>query len=167
MADTYTVDGSCLCKKIKYVVKDLDLTAGTRCNCSICEKLGRTGIFQNLPNRVLLIAEDKEIPITRENANQFEAEGLGAYISNLEKHAEGEHEVYNCFCRFCGTHVFVVAFSKSMDWDFMVINLRALEVESCGKTMKVLTGIKNLTYINGRGGTFAGQKGEPWLTGSW
>ncbi|KAH8831998.1 hypothetical protein DL96DRAFT_856927 [Flagelloscypha sp. PMI_526] len=169
MAEGYTVQGSCLCKSIQFVAKGVDFSNILRCNCSICERLGRTSVRLKSQNRIFLLDEDKkETPVDTENIHSFVARGysLVPFVPFPEKRVVGEDESYHCFCKKCGTHVFTLFFYKPMGGHSSTVNVCALDVESIGKSMKELTRIENMTYVDGRE-TFGSRKGEPWDFGSW
>ncbi|KAH8831999.1 hypothetical protein DL96DRAFT_856849 [Flagelloscypha sp. PMI_526] len=169
MSQTYTIPGSCLCKSIKFVAKDVDFTDISRCNCTICDTLGRTSVHLKEHGNLVLLKDGKEIPLDAQNVHDFADDGLTAYVHFPEKRVVGEREMYLCFCNRCGVHMFIIGFFKQEEPNchFVSLNVRSLDVESVGLSMKELSKIENMGYVNVREDKFDLRKGEPWGNGSW
>jgi hypothetical protein len=97
-------DGSCHCGKVKFTVQ-LDLAdGGTRCNCSICNKLGLTA--RNVkPSAFELVAGEAEL-----SAYQW-----GSKIGT------------RFFCKHCGVQCFSRGYLEQIGGDFVSVNLNALD----------------------------------------
>jgi hypothetical protein len=96
--------GACHCRAVRFeVVIDLS-TGGSRCNCSICTKIGSTtGIVK--PSAFTLLAGE-------ESLGQYE---WGAKISR------------RFFCAKCGVHCFGRGHLAEIGGDYVSVNLNTLE----------------------------------------
>ena len=96
--------GSCHCGAVRFEAR-LDLTApASRCNCSICTKLGKTGGLVK-PEAFTLLAGTSSVGCYQ----------WGAKI--------GSH----CFCKQCGVHVYTHGHLAEVGGDFVSINLNCLD----------------------------------------
>lgn len=101
---TRTHHGSCHCGAVRFEVT-ADLTAGgSRCNCSICTKLGGLGII--VPPQALRV-------LTPESE-------LGAY-------AWGAKVSQRYFCKRCGIHTFSRGHLAELGGAFAGVNLNTLD----------------------------------------
>ena len=69
--------GSCLCGDVHFEV-ELDITRGSRCNCTLCTKLGPVGSVVKPAAFTLLAPESKLSEFTRTNARAI---GLNGWAS--------------------------------------------------------------------------------------
>ena len=96
--------GSCHCGAVRFRAQ-LDLGRGaTRCNCSICTKLGLTALLVKPPAFALLAG----------------AGGLGAY-------QWGGKIATRYFCKVCGVFVYAQGFLAEVGGDFVSINLNCVD----------------------------------------
>jgi hypothetical protein len=96
--------GSCHCGAVRYEV-ELDLAkGGSRCNCSICMKLGCMGSMVKPPAFRLLAGE----------------ESLGRY-------SWGQQISARHFCTKCGVYVFGKGHLAQLGGDFVSINMNTLD----------------------------------------
>ena len=96
--------GSCHCGAIRYEV-DIDLAKGvSRCNCTLCLKLGATGAIVK-PEAFTLVAG-------REN--------LGEY-------AWGMKVATRYFCKTCGIQCHSRGFLEVLGGDFVSVNVNTLD----------------------------------------
>ena len=101
---TTTHAGSCHCGAVRYEV-DLDLSkGGSRCNCSICTKLGCVGTLLK-PNELRLLAGE---------------EHLGAYVW-------GGRVSQRYFCKQCGVYCFGRGHLEMLGGDFASVNLNTID----------------------------------------
>lgn len=97
-------DGSCHCGAIRFRVR-VDLGRGaTRCNCSICTKLGLTAALVK-PAAFTLLA------------------GAG----NLGSYRWGANIATRHFCKTCGVFVFAPGHLAEVGGDFVSINVNCLD----------------------------------------
>jgi hypothetical protein len=97
-------DGSCHCGAVRFRAQ-LDLGRGaTRCNCSICTKLGLTALLVKPPAFTLLAG----------------AGGLGAY-------QWGGKIATRYFCKVCGVFVYAQGHLAEVGGDFVSINLNCVD----------------------------------------
>jgi hypothetical protein len=96
--------GSCHCGAVRFQA-ELDLSkGGTRCNCSVCTKLGITGALVK-PAAFKLVAGG-------ENLSTYQ---WGAKIGTRH------------FCKLCGVFVFVAGHLPEVGGDFVSVNLNCLD----------------------------------------
>jgi hypothetical protein len=96
--------GSCHCGTVRFQV-ELDLAQGlSRCNCTICTKIGSTGTCVK-PAAFTLLAG---------------ADNLGVY-------AWGGRISVRYFCKTCGIHTFSRGFLAEVGGDFVGINGNCLD----------------------------------------
>jgi hypothetical protein len=94
--------GSCHCGAVRYEV-DIDPRRGSRCNCSICTKLGITsGIVR--PDAFRLLSGQER----------------------LSSYAFGP-VAKRSFCQTCGIHTFGYGFLEQLGGDYVSINLNTLD----------------------------------------
>jgi hypothetical protein len=126
-----THPGSCHCGATRFEV-DLDATRGTRCNCSICQKLGlTTAIGKPADLRVL----------TDESA--------------LAMYEWGGKVGQRYFCKTCGVMVFSRGHLPQLGGDYISIPLNALDdVDLRDVTVTHFDGRHN--------NWMAGARSEPW-----
>jgi hypothetical protein len=105
--------GSCHCGAVKYEV-DLDLAKGaSRCNCSICAKIGATGAIVK-PEAFRLLAGEEQ---------------MGEYRWGMEISRR-------FFCRKCGIHCFARGHLDVLGGDYVSVNLNTLDDTDVG-TLKI------------------------------
>jgi hypothetical protein len=80
-----TYRGSCHCKAVRFTFASEEITAGRRCNCSICVRKGAVMSVRYIPR-----------------ADFSELEGLDA----LSRYRFGDGVVNHYFCRTCGIYPF-------------------------------------------------------------
>jgi hypothetical protein len=103
-ASAKTFTGGCHCGKVRYEVS-LDLSKGvSRCNCTICQKLGRTGVIVK-PDAFRLLAGDAE----------------------LHDYQWGGRIGHHLFCRHCGVHAFGRGHLDVLGGDYVSINANCLD----------------------------------------
>ncbi len=85
MAELHTYEGSCHCGAVRFVFRSEEITAGKRCNCSICRRKGAVVSVKYYP------PEDFE-----------SVEGL----DKLTTYQFGDLDVYHHFCSTCGIYPF-------------------------------------------------------------
>lgn len=95
--------GSCHCGAVRFTVT-IDATRGSRCNCSICTKLGATTGIVRPDAFVLRTGED----------------ALAAY-------AWGAKLGRRMFCRTCGIHCFGPGHLAELGGDYVSVNLLCLD----------------------------------------
>jgi len=94
--------GSCHCGAVK-IEAELDASAGTRCNCTICTKLGCIGTNMK-PDAFRLIAGE---------------DALGSYAMSPA--------AARYFCKRCGIYVFGKGHVAEIGGDFVSVNLNVLD----------------------------------------
>lgn len=103
-AGTKTYRGGCHCGAVRFEVElDLSQSAG-RCNCSICQKLGRTGLIAK-PDAFRLVAGEAELTDYRFGTKS------GRYR----------------FCKHCGVHSFGAGHLEQLGGDYVSVNLNCLD----------------------------------------
>ncbi len=104
---TYT--GGCHCGAIRYEVTiDFAGRAPSRCNCTICHKLGRTGALVK-PEAFRLLKGEHDL------GEYIWGSRVGAYV----------------FCKHCGVHAFSRGHLDILGGDFVSVNVNCLdEVDS-------------------------------------
>jgi LSD1 subclass zinc finger protein len=101
---TGTFVGSCHCGAVKYEVQ-LDLAKGaSRCNCSICQKVGAVGAIVK-PAAFRLLAGEGE----------------------LSEYVWGHKISRRFFCRKCGVHCFARGHLDVLGGDYVSVNLNTLD----------------------------------------
>ena len=95
--------GSCHCGAVRFEVV-VDATAGGRCNCSICTKLGVTGAIAKPDALAVLAGED-----------------------NLSTYEWGHKVSKRYFCRMCGVLCFARGHLAELGGDYVSVNLNALD----------------------------------------
>ena len=95
--------GSCHCGAVRFEA-DVDATTGSRCNCSICTKLGTTNSIIK-PAAFQLTAGEAELSTYR----------WGGNIST------------RYFCKHCGVHVFGRGHLAEVGGDYVSINLLCID----------------------------------------
>jgi hypothetical protein len=96
--------GSCHCGAVRFEVFLDERPGGSRCNCSICTKLGMTGAITK-PAALTLIAGE-------ESLNSYE---WGGKISR------------RFFCRHCGVHCFARGNLVELGGAYVSVNLNAVD----------------------------------------
>jgi hypothetical protein len=95
--------GSCHCGKVRFQV-EVDPSKGSRCNCSICAKVGQTGAIVKPVAFALLAGEDS----------------LGTY--------EWGHKISKrYFCKHCGIHCFARGHLAEVGGDHVSVNLNCID----------------------------------------
>jgi hypothetical protein len=103
MKDTYV--GTCHCGAVRYEVAiDLQETAGSRCNCTICKKLGVTGGLMKPAAFKLLAGED-----------------------SLTSYVWGGKISARYFCKLCGIYCYGRGHLEMLGGDFVSVNLNTLD----------------------------------------
>ncbi|MBF5043195.1 GFA family protein [Aggregicoccus sp. 17bor-14] len=101
--------GGCVCGAVR-LEAELDLDAGaTRCNCSICQKLGATGVLLK-PQQLRVLSGE---------------ESLGSYGR------EGSPN-RRYFCRACGTYLFGRGDVPELGGAFASVNVNCLDAVDVG-----------------------------------
>jgi hypothetical protein len=95
--------GSCHCGKIRFEA-ELDPTAGTRCNCSVCTKVGATG--------------------EHVHPSAFVVHGDEATFSTYEW---GGRTGRRYFCPDCGVSCYSRGHLKELGGDYVSVNLNCLD----------------------------------------
>jgi hypothetical protein len=95
--------GSCHCGAVRFQV-DVDAGKGSRCNCSICAKVGATGSVVKPGAFALLAGEDS----------------LGTYVW-------GHKISTRFFCKHCGIHCFARGHLAELGGDYVSVNLNCLD----------------------------------------
>lgn len=98
-----THKGSCHCGAVRFEV-DVDATAGTRCNCSVCTKLATLGTNVK-PNDLRLLAGEE----------------------HLSSYAWGSKSAQRYFCKHCGAHCFARGHVPEIGGDFASVNFNCLD----------------------------------------
>jgi hypothetical protein len=98
-------EGACHCGAVRFAVDmDLGATNASKCNCSICTKLGVTG------------------GVVKPAAFKLEA-GEG----ELSTYAFGTKMATRYFCKRCGVHLFGKGHLAELGGDFVSVNVNTLE----------------------------------------
>jgi len=143
-----TFNGSCHCGKIRYTlaVALTDPPSATRCNCTLCEKMGFTNI------RVADPAADFQLQTP-------------AALAELPSYSYRTKDVRRYFCDKCGVHV-VGAGSYEFQGQvhhFFSVNLHTLDQPQDGLDLSTFT----YTYVDGlRDNWMAAPKSTPYPNGS-
>jgi hypothetical protein len=95
--------GSCHCKAVRFEV-EVDATAGTQCNCTICRKLGTTHAIVK-PAEFALIAGEP----------------------NLTMYEWGFKTGKRYFCASCGVDCFGRGHLEQVGGDYVSVSLNALD----------------------------------------
>lgn len=101
--DTKKHSGSCHCGDVRFEV-ELDASAGTRCNCSVCTKTSVLGAMVKPPAFRLVSGEDK--------TSFYEWGGKVAK---------------RYFCKRCGVHCYGAGHLAELGGDFVSINMNCLD----------------------------------------
>ena len=103
MTQTKKHHGSCLCGDVQFEV-ELDWSKGSRCNCSLCTKLGAVGSLVKPPAFKLLSEESKLSAFTRtpEIGQRF-------------------------FCSRCHIYCYGIGHLAELGGDFVSVNLNCLD----------------------------------------
>ena len=96
--------GSCHCGAVRFVVHADLSTGASRCNCSICLKLGAVGRTVK-PNAFELLTD---------------RDALGAYTWRSE-------QAHRYFCKRCGVYVFGDGNVPELGGDFVSFNVNCLD----------------------------------------
>jgi hypothetical protein len=123
--------GSCHCGTVRFLF-DVDATAGTQCNCSICQKIGTTNAMGKPADLKVLAGEDQ----------------LGAY--------EWGHKVgKRYFCRSCGVQCFGKGHLAEMGGDYVSVPLNVLDDVD-------LSEVKVTHWDGRHNNWHAGDRATPW-----
>lgn len=95
--------GSCHCKAVRFEVV-VDATNGSRCNCSICTKVGGLGANVKPDAFTLLQGEDA-----------------------LSGYTWGHRVATRYFCKHCGVSLFGRGHLEVLGGDFVSVNFNALD----------------------------------------
>ncbi len=123
--------GSCHCGAVKFEVV-VDAAAGSRCNCSICNKVGALGSLVK-PGAFTLV-------------------GGAEHLSTYEW---GGKTCKRFFCKHCGVHCFTRGHLAEVGGDYVGVNLHALDdVDPATVRVSYWDGRHDNWY--------AGTRPEPW-----
>jgi len=95
--------GGCHCGKVRYRVT-IDASQGSRCNCSICSKLGQLASIVKPEAFELLSGRD-----------------------SLSEYVWRNKVSQRSFCKHCGVHCFAAGHLAEVGGDFVSINLNTLD----------------------------------------
>ncbi|HEY0466870.1 MAG TPA: GFA family protein [Polyangiaceae bacterium] len=95
--------GGCHCGAVRYQVM-IDASQGSRCNCSICNKVSQLGGLVK-PDAFRLLSGD----------------------DSITKYAFGQSVSHRSFCKRCGVHCFGAGHLEVLGGDFVSINLNTLD----------------------------------------
>ena len=95
--------GSCHCGAVRFEA-EIDASAGTMCNCSICTKLGAVGVIAK-PAAFRLVSGEAE----------------------LSTYAWGGRISQRKFCKHCGVYCFALGHLDVLGGDYVSINLNSLD----------------------------------------
>jgi hypothetical protein len=95
--------GSCHCGAVRFEV-EIDAGKGSRCNCSICTKLGPTGAIAK-PDAFRVLAGE----------------------ADLSSYAWGAKVSQRFFCKHCGVYCFGRGHLDVLGGDFVSVNLNTLD----------------------------------------
>lgn len=95
--------GTCHCGAVRFAVT-LDALQGSRCNCSVCTKIGATTCIVKPQAFTLLAGEDA-----------------------LSTYAWGARIGERMFCRTCGVHCFAPGRLEQLGGDYVSVNLNCLD----------------------------------------
>ncbi len=101
MAEPIKHVGSCHCGAVRFEVT-IDATAGTRCNCSVCNKINSTNAMAK-PGALTVTAG-------------------GEHLSDYKTGTAARH-----FCKHCGVHLYGDGHVPELGGDFLSVNLNALD----------------------------------------
>lgn len=94
--------GSCHCRAVTFEI-ELDATTGSRCNCTICTKLGIAGAIAK-PDALTVRGE--------EHCSTYRWGGMSGT---------------RYFCKHCGVQCFLRGHLPELGGDYVAINLNALD----------------------------------------
>lgn len=101
MPESINHRGSCHCGAVRFEVP-VDATAGTRCNCSVCQKTNVTSA-RATPHTLTVTVGREE---------------LGGYKTG---------QATRHFCKRCGVHLWGDGYVEEIGGDFLSVNLNALD----------------------------------------
>ena len=101
MSEPILHKGSCHCGAVHFEVP-IDATAGTRCNCSVCQKTNVTSARAKPGS--LKVTEGRE------------------HLSGYKTASATRH-----FCKHCGVHLYGDGYVEEIGGDFLAVNLNALD----------------------------------------
>ncbi len=123
--------GSCHCGAVKFEVL-VDATSASRCNCSICNKVGQLGAIVK-PEAFTLVAGGEHLATYE----------WGARISK------------RFFCKHCGIHCFARGHLKEVGGDYVSVNFHAIDdVDPASVRVSYWDGRHDNWY--------GGMRAEPW-----
>jgi hypothetical protein len=102
--------GSCHCGEVRYEVV-LDPSQGTRCNCTICTKLGLTGAIVK-PSAFTLLSDE----------------------AALASYSRAPEVANRYFCPRCHVHCFGKGHLATLGGDFVSVNLNTLDEHDLATT---------------------------------
>lgn len=102
MAKLYA--GGCHCGAVRFEVKLEPGFAPDRCNCTICHKIGQTGVLLKPPAFRLLSGEE-----------------------HLGRYEWGSRSATRYFCKHCGVHCYGAGHVPEIGGDFVSPNLNCLD----------------------------------------
>jgi hypothetical protein len=123
--------GSCHCGAVKYEVM-VDATSASRCNCSICSKVGALGSIVK-PEAFTLLAGDADL-------DRYE---WGARISK------------RFFCKRCGVHCFARGHLTELGGDYVSVNFQTLDDVDPGS-------VRVSHWDGRHDNWYAGTRPQPW-----
>ncbi|KAJ6264417.1 hypothetical protein Dda_0563 [Drechslerella dactyloides] len=86
-----------------------------------------------------------------------------AHRESLPRDAE---RIRHCFCRVCGTNLFIVGDIPGMG-EYVSVNVPTLDLKSVNRDLKDLSDPKKLRYCSGLDDSWKTQAGEPFPHGAW
>jgi len=95
--------GGCHCGAVRFEA-EIDTSAGTMCNCSICTKLGAVGAIAK-PAAFRLVSGEAE----------------------LSTYEWGGRTARRTFCKHCGVHCFAFGHLDVLGGDYVAIHLNSLD----------------------------------------
>jgi hypothetical protein len=95
--------GSCHCGAVQFEV-EVDASAGTRCNCSVCTKIAAVGTVVKPSAFVLRRGEE-----------------------NVGRYEWGGKTGTRFFCKTCGVHCFLRGHLPQLGGDYVSVNLNCLD----------------------------------------
>ena len=128
--------GGCHCGAVRFQV-EIDASQGSRCNCSICNKISQLGAIVKPGAFKLLAGED-----------------------SISQYVWGHQVSRRSFCKHCGVHCYGAGHLPELGGDFMSINLNTLdEVDPID--------VKVTYWDGRHDNWQAGPRDQPWRIQAW
>ena len=124
--------GSCHCGAVRFEVLLDEHLGGSRCNCSICTKLGMTGVIARPAALALIAGED-----------------------SLSWYEWGGKTARRFFCKHCGVHCFARGHLVEVGGDYVSVNLNAVDDLDVGELSIVYWDGRHNNW-------YAGTRPTPW-----